>query len=493
MNGAGHLTAHAGSILLLFCDQFRIDLIGCYGNTQVRTPNIDALAADGMAFERACTPTPLCSPARASLMSGMYPHAHHMFNNSSVLYSYCRHPRPDLVMLPAWAQKNARHETAYYGKWHVGTLSDLAAAGFDHYVREQRATTHPTPGTFGPFVHEIGNSAAGTIDVPMEGFPDVMAADLTLSFLNRRDMRRPFLATCAFPGPHSPWVVPEEFGIRYDAREIAIWPNRHDDFAGKPLNQKRLRLLDRERQGSPWHAAGDDELREMLAVNFSYIELIDEQIGRIVAHLKRTGQYEDTTIIFTADHGDMAGAHGFMSKGAYMYDETVRIPLVIKPTGEARGQRISALVNLTDVTATIMHLATGAEPADMDGQDLHGRSLLPLIDGGEWPRQVHYGEYHGDWYGHTSIRMVTDGEWKLVWNMCDLGELYDLEKDPDEMENRFSDPNLRTVRERYWGLLLQEAERLNDGQALHASRGGLSMEDSLWQSCGADKGLTFTN
>ena len=479
-------SAHAPNILLVFCDQFRRDLIGCYGDRLVRTPTIDALAADGVVFDSAYTPVPLCSPARASLMSGLYPHSHHMFNNSTRRYSYCQHPRPDLRLLPAWMRDHTSFQTGYFGKWHIGTLDDLAGAGFDQIVQDERAGTHPHPGqTYGPFVHEIGRSAAGTLDCPMDHFPDVMAANQTIGFLAQRDPRRPFWATCAFPGPHGPWVIPAEFGIRYHARDIPLWPNRHDDFAGKPVNQRKLRL--RERFSSPeraWQAGEDDDLlREMLTVNFSYIELIDEQIGRLIAELKRQGVYESTTIIFTADHGDMAGSHGFMTKGAYMYDEIMRIPLIIKPAGKLSPCRIPAPVHLMDVGATIIHLAGGEEPMDMDGQVLHGKSLLPLLSGGEWTRRVHYGEYHGDWYGHSSVRMVTDGRWKLAWGFADLSELYDLESDPHELYNRFMDAGLADIREKYWQLLIKEAENTQDGQALWTALGGLDVEDAAWRSC----------
>jgi arylsulfatase A-like enzyme len=319
----------------------------------------------------------------------------------------------------------------------------------------------------------------------MEKFPDVMAANMTLEFLAQRDVARSFWATCAFPGPHSPWVIPAEFGIRYDAREIPMWPNRHDSFAGKPINQKKLRLRDRLRPPTaPWTARDDDELlREMLAVNFSYIELIDEQIGRLVADLKRRGLYERTAIIFTADHGDMAGAHGLMSKGAYMYDEIMRIPLVVKPAGPPAPRRCGEFVSLADVTSTIMHLAAGTEPGAMDGQPLHGQSLVPALTGGQWPRSVAYGEYHGDWYGHSSVRMVTDGRWKLAWSFGDLSELYNLESDPHELHNRFPDPALADVREHYWHLLLEEAERTADGQVPLAARGGLDVELETWVTC----------
>jgi arylsulfatase A-like enzyme len=319
----------------------------------------------------------------------------------------------------------------------------------------------------GRLVQSYANGTAGTIDVAMDRFPDVAAASYTRRFLRERTPASPpFLAFCAFPGPHSPWLVPQEFGIRYDPAAIPLWPNRHDTFANKPLNQKKLRLLAMQegRHSSP--ARSDDTLRELLACCFSYLELIDTQVGNVVAELKRTGHYDDTIIIFTADHGDMAGAHGFLSKGAYMYDEIYRIPMIVKAAGAATpGRRLSAPVHLMDVTATLLHVLAGERVDRMDTHTLHGESLLPLLSGtGAWQRTVHYGEYHGDWYGHYSARMVTDGQYKLVWNLSDFCELYDLEHDPYELSNVFYEPEHRPARERYFAMLVAEAKRLGDKQ-----------------------------
>ena len=461
------------NILVFLCDQLRIDLLGCYGGTQVRTPNIDALAAQSMVFDQAYTPCALCSPARASLMTGVYPHRHHMFNNSTPGYSYCEHLRSDLQTLPGWADAHSRHETAYFGKWHIGPAQDLFDSPFHH--------THPKPGeadllflasshwhpntSVGKMVQSYGDGAAGTIDVPIDRFPDGAAAGFTKRFLRQRQPDSPpFLAFCAFPGPHSPWLVPEEFGVRYDPAAIPMWPNRYDTFAGKPLNQKKLRALQMQQGHQSFIKGGDDALRGRLACCFSYLELIDMLVGEVLSELKEAGQYEDTTVVFTADHGDMAGAHGFTSKGAYMYDEIYRIPMIIKPAGPTgAARRTAAPVHLMDLTATIMDLVAGEPVQAMDTHPLHGESLLPFLSGTPpWERAVHYAEYHGDWYGHYSSRMVTDGRWKLVWNLSDFCELYDLEHDPHELTNRFYEPAQRPTREHYFSLLMAEAARYED-------------------------------
>ena len=466
-------SASKPNVLIFLCDQLRIDLLACYGETLVRTPNISALAQDSCVFEQAYTPCAICSPARASLLTGLYPHGHHMFNNSTPHYSYCEHMRPDVTMLQDWIDEESSYESAWFGKWHIGPAQDLFDSRFHHTQDEPYeggpvfldTTNWNNKTRIAPLVQSVGRGAAGTLDVGMEGFPDVVAARYTQEFLSTRDTTKPFCAICSFPGPHFPWMVPEEWGIRYDPADIELWPNRYDTFEGKPINQRKIRLLNEANAGGLSSEEKGQELQELLACCFSYMELIDEMVGEVVATLKELGLYEDTAVLFTADHGDMAGSHGLMNKGAYMYDEIYRIPMLLKTPGAGGASRNSSFVHLMDVTATCLHLMTGMEQDSLSGRSLHGRSLLPLAAGEtEWPRSMHYAQYHGDWYGHYSARMVTDGRWKLVWNLTDLCELYDLENDPHELHNRFYDPGLEAVRATYFDYLTAEAQRTGDAQ-----------------------------
>jgi arylsulfatase A-like enzyme len=139
--------------------------------------------------------------------------------------------------------------------------------------------------------------------------------------------------------------------------------------------------------------------------------------------------------------------------------------LIIKPAGQADVKSVDVPVQLMDVTATLMHLMAGKQQERMGSHPLHGQSLLPLLSGNAvWPRKVHYAEYHGDWYGHYSSRMVSDGRWKLVWNLSDYGELYDLAGDPYELRNLFYDPAHAGIKTSCFALLRQEAQRWEDAQ-----------------------------
>ena len=165
---------------------------------------------------------------------------------------------------------------------------------------------------------------------------------------------------------------------------IPMWANRYDRFEGKPTNQRKLRLMQEVRGEELPRSAGrplpdgnvpqtqaerDRELQELLACCYSYLELIDQMVGEVVATLKDAGLYEETAIVFTADHGDMAGSHGMMNKGAYMYDEIYRIPLLVKAPGTPQPSRSAAFVHLMDVTATCLHAMAGGGTGEHVGAE----------------------------------------------------------------------------------------------------------------------------
>ena len=408
-----------------------------------------------------------------------------MFNNSTPRYSYCQHLRPDMRMVQDWAEDETDYETAYYGKWHIGPPPDLFATRFEHAHRPPypgrtplfaTGHGHPNP-SLGPLVQSFAHGTAGTLDVPMDEFPDVQVAKYSTDFMRSRSGERPFLLYASLPGPHGPWMVPEEWGIRYDPKEIPDWPNRYDDFDGKPINQKKLRAV--QEFGVP-EGKGSD-LKNALAIGFSYLELVDAQVGEVVRTLKELDLYDDTAIILTADHGDMAGSHGFDSKSAYMYDEIYRVPMLFKPPGGSKVKRASQPVNLMDATATVVDLMAGEEVRDIGSGELDGRSMLGLTQGEtDWYKDVNYSEYHGDWNGHYSQRMVTDGRWKLVWNLSDLCELYNLQEDPHELTNLFYDPAHRATRDEYFEKMVAEGERFDDGHlALISPEIEARLEDSI--------------
>jgi arylsulfatase A-like enzyme len=456
------------NILVFFVDELRSDMLSCYGNKVIRTPNLDELAKDSIIFDNCYTPTALCSPARASLFTGVYPHKHQILVNTGLpKWSYCSRLKPEMTMLQDWVKEQNQYETAYFGKWHIGSDDELMASRFDHkgvYEHPKNATYHPGP-WLGKLVEPAGNGIAGLLDVPMSSFPDVQVAEMAESYLENRKSDKPFLLYCAFPGPHPLWMLPEEFGIRYSPDDIPLWDNRYEiNSENKASYPRRLAGIDPLEPGEKTRKQRDELLRSVLACEYSYIELVDMMTGRVIDILKKTGQYENTTIIFTADHGSMSGAHEVAYKGAYMYNETYKIPLLCKLPGSSAAKRTDICVNLMDITATIMHLISGNTHSKLGNQMLDGASFLPAIHNkSDWNKEFHYAEYHGDDFGHYSSRMITNGEWKLIYNFSDKCEMYDLKNDPGELHNLFNDENFFDRRSSLMRNMLSLADVYDDG------------------------------
>ena len=215
-----------------------------------------------------------------------------MYTNSTPTYSYCEHLSSERTMIQDWADDETDYETAYFGKWHIGPVDDLHNSRFHHTQPKpheggppflNNSHWHPEK-SLGPLVKSMGDGTAGLLDIPLEDFPDVVAARYTQDFLKNRDKDRPFLAYCAFPGPHPPWVVPKEFGLRYDHDDIKVRPNAIDDMSGKPMFQKKLLLMCNSSENT---SAKDDRcMKEFLACYFTYLELIDTMVGEVIKSLK---------------------------------------------------------------------------------------------------------------------------------------------------------------------------------------------------------------
>ncbi len=456
------------NILVFFVDELRADMLGCYGNKFVRTPNLDKIAGEAIVFDNAYTPTALCSPARASFFTGVYPHKHKVLvNTGKPKWSYCSRLKPEMTMLQDWVKENSSYDTAYFGKWHIGFDDELMNSRFDHkgvYDHPRNSTFHP--GTWlGELKGESVDNFAGLLDAPMSSFPDVQTAEMTELYLLERKKDCPFLLYCAFPGPHPPWMLPEEFGLRYSSENVPLPENRYEiDPENKSFYSGKLAGIDHLNPTGKTKEERDKRLKLALAYEYSYIELVDIMVGRVIDTLKKTGQYENTTIIFTADHGSMSGSHEHTCKGAYMYNETYRIPLIFKPAGSDIGKHTDMCVNLMDVTASIMHIISGSPQNKLGNQSIDGDSFIRALgDEISWEKKFHYAEYHGDDYGHYSSRMITDGKWKLVYNLSDRCEMYNLGDDPGELNNLFYNEKYFDTRSTLVSEMICLADKYDDG------------------------------
>ncbi|GLV72789.1 sulfatase-like hydrolase/transferase [Streptomyces hygroscopicus] len=443
------------NLLFLMTDQHRVDTLGCYGNPHVATPNLDRLAATGTRFDRCYTPTAICTPARASLLTGQAPFRHRLLANYERNVGYLEDLREDAFTFPrALAERD--YQLGLVGKWHVGTHRNAASHGFDGpdlpgwhnpvdhpdylaYLEERGLPryriTDPVRGTTPN--GNPGNLLAARLQQPVEATFEHYLATRTIEQLDRYAADgRPFYLATHFFGPHLPYLLPDAYYDRYDPGLVELPPSIAETFEGKPPVQRNY--------SAHWtfDTMPIEVTRKLIAVYWGYVTLIDEQIGRILTRLDELGLTDDTSVFFTADHGEFTGAHRLHDKGPAMYEDIYRIPGIIRVPGqEPRVRR--EFVSLTDCTATILELA-GCDPSPATDS----RSLLPLVRGEhpDWPKEL-LAEFHGHHFPYPQ-RMLREDRYKLVVNPESVNELYDLDADPHELSNRYEHPELAGVRRR---------------------------------------------
>ena len=433
------------NILLIMADQWRWDTLFEPGHV-CRTRHLDAFAEQAVVFDRAYPPCPLCCPTRGSMLTGRWPHQTRLMDNigGGSYYPHGKlHPgrRTYLERL-----QDAGYSVSYCGKWHLGQ-GTLHARGIDNVLlsdggRPDRGTN---PRGFGhpPIVGESFDPYYASFD-----------GDLTLDAARLRqgaeqvaalaEGARPFCSVISLSGPHFPHTVPKRFADVYADLPGDFMPANFSEpysEAGKP-----------SMQGAPYwpcqytQKLTPEDWRRTCQHYWAFCTHLDEEIGRLLSTLEGGGVLEDTVIAFTADHGEMLGAHGMFDKGPYFYEEIMRIPMVVwDPEGRSPAAPHS-FANLRDLLPTLISLA-GAE--DVLTGDERTRSFWSTEHAETY---YTYDAYQGREF---KLRGIHAGRYKYNWSPHDLCELYDLEADPGEQTNLIADPSLATVRSDLHGRLVR--------------------------------------
>ncbi|HCA33790.1 MAG TPA: arylsulfatase [Lachnospiraceae bacterium] len=467
------------NILLIMSDQQRMDTVGAYNMKEfcdVKTPNIDRLAQEGMKFNNAYTPSAICAPARAAIMTGLYPHTNGVIDNFT---DY----KPGVSFL-GQCMHDAGYYCGYAGKWHVSPSRTPRDCGFDdgkpfmgyafpgsgvykHLIFNQPPDNKPnyyeewlkehdgdgvdvSHGFLGDNpalqIQEMFCKLEGRVEDSIEYF----VADETRRLIDKaKDTDKPFFIWANFWGPHSPSIVPEPYYSMYDPASFPEHPSYKDDMLDKPygywLTEKMWGLGDYGWKG----------FQEIFARYAGHCTLIDDMVGLIVKKLKETGLYDDTVIVYTCDHGDCMGAHKLIEKGAFTFDEIYHIPMVVKGLGHTDND---SFVYLHELMPTFLDIA-GTQPPT----PVQGKSFLDLMEDGSRDngRTEVYGEYHNHFYVARQ-RMVRDHEYQLTFNESERGELYDLKKDPYQIHNVCYDPAYAKVKEKYMNIMSKHMKELGD-------------------------------
>ncbi len=402
------------NIVFILVDDLRWNALGCTGHPFVRTPHIDRLAKEGALFRNAFVTTPLCSPSRASFLTGQYVRTHGIRDNGD------NGPRShQLVTFPRLLHDSG-YETGYVGKWHMGH-DGSPRPGFDRWVSFEGQGQHVDP------TLNLDGEAR-----PVQGYLTDILTDYSVEFL-RRPRTRPFCLYLGYGAVHGPFVPAERHQTLYSDRPIPRTPNARDKNEGKPaLN----RPIDNEPTPGPGRRKRDETIRNQLRM----LAAIDEGLGKILDALTENCRLDDTMVVFTSDNGFFWGEHGLGDK-RWAYEESIRIPLLVRLPGQVRaGTRIDAMALNVDIAPTFLELAGSARPRDMQGE-----SLLPLLRGqGTSRRESVLLEYFMEprYRRAPTWQAVRTERWKLIRypQLAGADELYDLREDPGEMENRLADP-----------------------------------------------------
>lgn len=454
------------NILWLCTDQQRYDTIGALGNSQVSTPNLDKLVRDGVAFERAYCQSPICTPSRASFLTGMYPSSIRVNRNGNPEF-------PDFPPLIGKTLADAGYECGLIGKLHLtsayGRMERRADDGYSywqysHAPRDDWATGHDYADWVeakGADLSELIKDEAG---VPPEYHQTTWCADKTIEFI-QAERSRPFFASVNIYDPHPPFNPPQAYRDLFNPENVRPPVFRASDL----VQQAKLAVLDFQSEArhpdeldisspilpqSPAaslfepRTGGARDARTLIAAYYAMIKLIDDQVGRIIDALETSGLRDNTVVIFTSDHGETLGDHGLIQKGCRFYDGLVRVPLIWSwPGAFASGARSRELVELTDIAPSLLEIC------DLPIPDyVTGRSLLPILTGRQPPkrhRDFVRCEYIDslDLPDGTVASMYFDGRYKLVcYHNHGLGELYDMDSDPEEFVDLWDSPDHQELR-----------------------------------------------
>jgi len=449
------------NILWITGEGVPVSALSCYGSKLMATPNIDRIAKEGVRFENAFTTNALCAPSRATLLTGTYTHINGMISN------------PDIPDIPADEEphfdpaqetiakilRRNGYQTGMVGKWHLPV--NPAKAGFDYFVYKE--------GAGGPYYEPtgyLGNPSLGSEVIEHqrhEGYETDVVTDLAIQGIEQ--FTQPWLMMVQYFNAHRPFDPPHQYEHIYDKARIPEPGTFWDDYdhRASPARTARMRIEDMPDFNPPADLTGRQRkqwnYQRFMEHFLGTLRAQDDNIGRLFEFLEKNRLLDNTVVVYTTDHGFFLGDHGWFDK-RFMYEQAIRVPWMIRCPGlGAQGSVHSEWTVNIDNAPTVLHLAGLAAPAEMQG-----KSLVPMLHG-EAPNgeplsfYYHYYEFGSPhWVApHYGIRTE---RFKLIsYYDRNEWELFDLEKDPDEMENLFVD-NGRKVQPGYEAILQDLVEQL---------------------------------
>ena len=519
------MTRKQPNFLVIITDQQRADHLSCMGNKVLKTPNIDAIAAAGRAYQKFYVSIPICMPNRATLFTGRMPSLHGAHCNGAPLAlssntftemmrqagyrtelvgkSHLQNMTGRPAMMPretceGRVQPAPGHEEARIGMWSDGDYEqentklwaddpahnvDLPYYGFEkvdlstmhgdvvggawrRWALQQRADLDTLIGPENAAPDARYDTPQGyRTQIPEDLYPTTYVTNRTLESLTacKAEPEKPFFLVASFPDPHHPFTPPGKYWDMYDPDDIETPVSLASrDEGGSPAVAflRRQRAEGRaDTNGTLPYAVKAREAREAIALTYGMISMIDDGVGRIMAHLKDLDLAQDTIVIFMSDHGDFMGDHGLMLKAALHYQGLIRVPFIWSEPGMAApGAKTAALHSTVDFARSILARANIAPFWGMQGTDLTPSLADPAAAGAKAVLIEEDGHEPALGFDHpVRVRSVVTDRFRLsIYDGVDWGELYDLHDDPHEMTNLFDDPSRSALRQQMFELLARQ-------------------------------------
>jgi len=405
------------NIIFILMDDMRWDCMSCAGHPFIKTPNLDRIANEGAMFTNYFVTLPLCSPSRATLLTGQYAHRNGVIDNVTD-HSQLSH---QFVTYPMLLQK-AGYETAFIGKWHMG-LDPTPRPGFNHWVGFRGQGVYKDP-----LLNIDGKSEK------VQGYITDLLTDYTVQFIKQKH-DKPYSICLFHKAVHQPCAPAERHADIYSDDPLPTSPNMKDDLSGKPMLTRKVATT--SPVGHPDWGVPEKQIRNQLRC----IQSVDDGVGLIFKALEETGQLDNTLVVFSSDNGYFWNEHHLGDKRA-AYEESIRDPLLMRyPRLIKAGTKIDQIALNIDIAPTFLALAGADIPVDMQG-----KSLLPLFAGvtSNW-RPACFLEYFYEkpYPLIPTWQAVRTNDWKYVEysGVKNMNELYDLKNDPGEMKNLITDPS----------------------------------------------------
>lgn len=459
------------NVLWICADQQRFNTIQGLNNEGVRTPNLRKLMDESVTFNHAYCQNPVCSPSRASFLTGRYPHTTGLRANGQRIreseqlvtrnladHGYTCGLSGKLHLSPCAGGRNeSRVDDGYSVFWWSHDLTDQwPGKNMWHVWLKDKGVKWPSPPP---------KAEAWGVPIDPKYTQTAWCSDMAIQFMRQQQSFNPWLMSVNIFQPHHPFWPTQDYLSRYDVDKIPSPAYQEGELDNKPVFQRVDHQAAYGGTGVSFAKTDDLTHRKITAAYYAMIEQVDTEVGRMLKILEETGQAENTIVIYMSDHGEMLGDHGIYLKGPYFYDCAIRVPLMIRWPGKYKaGLRVDSMVELLDIAPTLLEAAGIPVPSGM-----HGRSLTPVLTGKTTThRDSIYCEHFDSSFLYDPPPMascVRTAQYKLsYYHNLGLGELYDLEKDPGEVHNLWTSSSAKPARaeltEKLLGRMVETVDHL---------------------------------